>query len=66
MEADDNEWKVKASIGEQLDRRGRGHGQPQWLVRWKGFGAEHDFWVNKDNVFTPDLIRQFEQRRTRR
>ena len=61
-----DKWVVEAIVGERIDRRSRGRGQPQWLIRWKGFGAEYNSWVNKDAVFTPNLVRQFKQRRTRR
>ena len=57
-----NKFKVEIILAERINRRGRGRGRKQWLVRWKGWGAEHDSWVNQAKVFAPKLVRKFRER----
>lgn len=58
----ENKFEVETILAERTDRRGRGRGRRQWLVRWKGWGAEHDSWVNQSEVFAPELVREFRER----
>ena len=34
-------------------------GRPQFLVRWQGFGPEHDTWEDERNIFDQSLIEEF-------
>jgi len=34
----------------------------QYLVRWEGFGVEHNSWEPWDNVHAPELVVDFYQR----
>ena len=65
LEFDDDgapKWEVETL----LDSRGRSHGRgksvKEFLVRWKGFGPEHDSWEPRDNIQCPTLIEDFERR----
>ena len=60
---DGDEFEVEIILDERTDRRGRGRGRKQWLIRWKGWGAEHDSWVDQSEVFAPELVREFKERR---
>ncbi|PRP73761.1 retrotransposable element protein, partial [Planoprotostelium fungivorum] len=40
--------------------------QKQYLVRWKGYGPEHDLWIPADNLEnSPDLLQAFNQKGNR-
>jgi Chromo (CHRromatin Organisation MOdifier) domain len=44
-----------------LDSRRYGRGRKlQYLVKWKGYPDSDNQWVNKDDVFAEDAIREFE------
>jgi hypothetical protein len=65
LEFDDDgapKWEVETL----LDSRGRSHGRgksvKEFLVRWKGFGPEHDSWEPRDNIQCPTLIEDFDRR----
>ncbi|KDR68936.1 hypothetical protein GALMADRAFT_29051, partial [Galerina marginata CBS 339.88] len=31
----------------------------QYLIKWEGYGTEHNSWEYKDNVNAPELITEF-------
>ena len=42
-----------------LDHRKRGR-RMQFLVRWSGYGAEHDAWEPEDNLINcPDRLKEY-------
>jgi len=47
-----------------LKRRTRGRGRrrrTQFLVRWKGYSADHDLWLDKENLTdAPEIVAEFE------
>ncbi len=57
----DNEEEYE--VEKILDSRhhGRGHAL-QYLVKWKGYPDLDNKWVNKRNVHTPEVIREFQNR----
>ena len=61
-ERDDEEpeWEVERILDKREIKRGRGY-STEYLVRWKGWGNEHDRWVNQKDLFAEDLIRQYEE-----
>ena len=61
-ERDDEEpeWEVERILDRRERRRGRGS-SIEYLVRWVGYGNEHDRWVNSKDLFTDELIRQYEE-----
>lgn len=49
-------WEVAAIIQKRKFRR-----KTQYLIRWLGFGPEHDVWKDEDELFgCADLIRSYE------
>jgi hypothetical protein len=54
------EWEVE----EVLDSRalGKKTKRKQYWVKWKGFGPEHNTWVNEDDMNAKDLIDSFESK----
>ena len=56
----EEEWVVE----EILDSRMINH-RLCYLVKWEGFGIEHNFWESSDNVHSPDLISDFHQKHSR-
>jgi hypothetical protein len=54
---------VLFSVDELLDCRKRRQGRKQiteYLVKWAGYGHEHNTWEPAVNIADPDLITQFE------
>ena len=58
-ESDEGVFEVDSVLSERLTRGGR----VEFLLRWQGYGPEHDSWVPKADI-SPDLVAQF--RRLRR
>ena len=46
-----------------LDSRTTGRGREQYLVRYDGWGAQDDRWVNKEDLFAEDLVSEYEAHR---
>ena len=54
-------YEVQALLNKRIYPRGLGH-VTEYLVRWKGYGPEHDRWTNiKDLGGSEELIQQYEQ-----
>ena len=53
----ESEYEVEAIMGKKQVL-----GRIDYLVRWKGYGAEHDSWERKENLSCDELVAQFEQR----
>jgi hypothetical protein len=54
--------EVEYEVETILDARTR-YRQKQYLVRWKGYGPEHDLWIPADNLEnSPDLLQAFNQK----
>lgn len=35
------------------------HGRLKFLIRWKGYGREHDSWESVEDVHAPDCVKDF-------
>jgi chromodomain-containing protein len=56
----EEEFEIERLLRKRTIRRGRGS-QIQYLVRWKGYGPEHDQWYSeKDLGNAVELIREYE------
>lgn len=56
VEADDDEFDVEAILEERP--RQKSGGQAHFLIRWLGYGPEHDTWEPEDCV-SADLVASF-------
>ena len=57
-------WELDKLLNKRVMRKGRGYAT-EYLVRWKGWGPEHDKWINVrylDNA--TELIDEYEQQMT--
>ena len=54
------EWIVEEILDSRMINR-----KLQYLVKWEGFGVEHNSWEPWDNIHAPDLISEFHQRHPR-
>lgn len=50
-----SEYEVESILEERMRRR-----QKQYLVRRKGFGADHDSWEPKKNLQCPEVLKTYE------
>jgi len=48
------EWEVKEILDSHWHRR-----RFQYLVKWKGYGREHNSWESASKVFAPELTAEF-------
>jgi Chromo (CHRromatin Organisation MOdifier) domain len=53
----EEEYEIEKILDSRRYRRGC---KLQYLVKWKGYPDSDNQWVNKDDVFTEDTIREFE------
>lgn len=52
---------------EVLLQKGRSHGKIQYLVKWKGYGNEHNVWYDIDDLDNAqELVAEFETRQAAR
>jgi len=51
------EWEVEEILDSRWHRR-----RFQFLIKWKGFGREHNSWEVASNVKTPDLVAEYYQK----
>lgn len=51
---DQEEWEVEHILDSRIHRR-----RLQYLIKWKGFGTEHNTWESARDVHAPDLINDF-------
>ena len=59
LDTGDEEYEVEAILDKKISRR-----QVQYLVKWLGYGPEHNQWLPlKDLTNSMDLIRDFESTR---
>jgi Chromo (CHRromatin Organisation MOdifier) domain len=50
----EEKWAVKEILNSEVIN------QKLWyLVKWEGFGIEHNSWESWDNVYAPDLVAEF-------
>ena len=63
VDADGERWDIERLLNKRITRRGRGGKGicTEYLIRWKGYGAEWDAWVNVKNMVAPALIEEYEQ-----
>ena len=52
------EYEVEKVLDSRLFGRRR---RLQYLVKWKGYPDSDNMWVNKDDVFTDDKVREFKE-----
>src|SRR5215471_21786627 len=50
----EEEWEVEEILDSQLMRQ-----KLKFLVKWKGFGHEHNSWEDADDVHAPELVQEF-------
>lgn len=55
-EIDDKDYEVE----DILDQRVK-FSKLQYLIRWKGYGPQHDTWERADGLNCPDIIKKFKQ-----
>jgi hypothetical protein len=54
------EWEVESILDKQVRRAGRGW-STKYLVRWKGWGPEHDSWELLRNLHNAkELVEEYE------
>jgi transposase InsO family protein len=53
----EEEWVVEEILDSRMMNR-----KLRYLVKWKGFGAEHNSWEPWDNVHAPELVTDFHRR----
>ena len=58
---DEPEWEVETIIDDRTWGRWK---KKQYKVRWKGYAPAHDSWVDEKDLHAPELIAQFEERRS--
>jgi len=51
------EWKVEEVLDSRWHRR-----RFQFLIKWKGFSREHNFWEVASDVKAPDLVTEYYRR----
>ena len=55
------EYEIERLLRKRRVRRGRGY-FTEYLVRWVGYGPEHDAWYNiKDLGSAMELVREFDR-----
>ena len=45
-----------------VDKRIRNHGKIEYLLKWKGWGSEHNTWEPTEHIYCRHKIKQFEQK----
>lgn len=48
-----------------LDSRVTARGRTQFLIRWEGYEAQADRWINEEDIFADDLIREYKAHQDR-
>ena len=51
------EWEVEEILDSHWHRR-----RFQYLIKWKGYGREHNSWESTSEVSTPELIAEFHRK----
>jgi len=51
------EWEVEEILDSRWHRR-----RFQYLVKWKGYGREHNSWESASKVFAPELTAEFHRK----
>jgi len=54
------EWEVEEILDSRWHRR-----QFQYLIKWKGYGREHNSWESASKVFAPELTAEFHRKHPR-
>ena len=54
------EWEVKEILDSRWHRR-----RFQYLIKWKGYGREHNSWESASEVFAPELTVEFHRKHPR-
>ena len=52
------DYEVEKFLDHRVFRR-----QQQYLIKWKGYGSEHNSWEPAKNVNAPELIKIYQQSR---
>ena len=55
----EEEYEVEEIIDERINRRKR-----QYLVKWTGYPASENSWVNEKDLHSPELLEEFRRSRT--
>ena len=45
-----------------LDRRRNAEGATEYLIKWKGWGAQHNSWEPRENIMDDEMITEFESK----
>ena len=53
----EEEWEVEEILDSRLLRK-----KLKFLVKWKGYGREHNSWEDAADVFAPELVKAFYNR----
>jgi len=51
------EWEVEEILDSHSHRR-----RFQYLIKWKGYGCEHNSWESTSEVFAPELMAEFHRK----
>ncbi|KAI9036239.1 chromo domain-containing protein [Aspergillus affinis] len=61
-EVADDEWEAERIPDKRIVKRGRSLTElVEYLIRWLGYGAEHDQWIRADEMTADELVEEFEK-----
>ena len=56
------EYPEEYVVEKVVDKRIKNHGKIEYLLKWKGYGSEHNTWEPVDHIYCRHKIKQFEQK----
>lgn len=56
------EYPEEYVVEKVVDKRIKNHGKIEYLLKWKGYGSEHNTWEPVEHIYCRHKIKQFEQK----